>query len=203
MSNYLDFKEKLEAYFKSNGIIINIETTLKDSSYNEKGNNYLYTGKKNLSVISMDSVAQEGYKALLKANGRPLNSVDAFLVDNNGEWFFIEFKDCKISTKKDNIEKKGMANLLMLMDVMLDSSSGLLEGYSNPFIFAREKITYILVCSREKDPYSYDQIRICDNLNQKYTPQCLEKLKYYFFKDAYVYTEEYFERRFVNNFAYD
>jgi len=203
MSDYEEIKKHLQKYFFDKGVTLKIEETLKETSYNEMADRYLYSGSRNLSVISMDNIAKDGYRVIKSALGKPVNTVDAFLVDNNNDWYLIEFKDCKISSKKDNIEKKGMANFLMLLDIFNDEDSIKFEGSKNFFEFARKKLVYILVCSQDKDPYSYEQIRNCDNLGEKYRPDCLLKFKDYFFKDAYAYTEDYFENRFVRKFMYE
>lgn len=207
MNNYEKVKGFLETYFEQKGIEVDLETDLRIASLNDAANppRYLYNGNNELQVISMDTIAKDGYRKVKGAIGKPPNTVDAFLADAKNEWFFIEFKDCKISKKKDNIEKKGMANFLMLLDVFTSLGEEAQEvfDFKEPMKFAREKITYILVCSREENIYAYDQIRAYDNLGEKYTPDCLQKFKDYFFKDAYVYTEEYFERRFVNKFSYE
>lgn len=205
MSNYERVKSLLANYFADRGATVDLEKDLHVVSLNEQGNKYLFDGEKNLKVISMDDVARDGYRQVKEAVGNPVNTVDAFLADVNNEWFFIEFKDCKLSTKKDNIEKKGMANFLMLQDIFEELGDECRDvfGVDDPMKFAREHITYILVCSQEKDPYTYDQIRNHDATKEKYTPACLQKFKDYFFKDAYAYTEEYFEKRFVNKFVYE
>ena len=204
MSNYERVKSLLGNYFADRGIAVDLEKDLHLVSLNEQGDKYLYEGERELRVISMDDIAKDGYKIIKGAKGKPVNTVDAFLADVNNEWFFIEFKDTKISSKKDNIEKKGMANFLMLLDLFesMGDECKLIFDTENPMQFAREHITYILVCSMEKNPYVYDQVRIHDVTKEKYTPECLQKFKEYFFKDAYVYTEEYFEKRFVKNFKY-
>lgn len=142
MTNYEKFKERVLRYLTSHNVNIEIESTLKEMSYNDKENNYLYDGR-DLQVISMDSVACDGYKIIKNAECRPLNSVDAFLVSKNGCWYLIEFKDCKINTKKDNIEKKGMANLFMLMDINDELNNELIDGYDSFLKFARDNIEYI------------------------------------------------------------
>ncbi len=213
MSNYEEFKNMLQQYFEDKGISFPIETTLRDSSENDHDKNelpvYLYTGEKNLPVISMDAVAQIGYKKSKEApNGSShnVNTADAFLIDADKEWYFIEFKDCKISSKKDNIEKKGMANWLMLMDIFehmeADRCSDIVD-VNNLMQFARDHITYIVVCNSEKDPYTYEHVRSCDILKERYTPECLYKFKDFFFKDAYAYTEQFFEQKFVKNFVFE
>lgn len=211
MSYYEEFKDALVRYFKEKGIEFEIETTLHDSSENDHDKNtaptYLYNGEKNLPVISMDAVAQVGYKRIKdapKGSKYNVNTADAFLIDVNKEWYFIEFKDCKISSKKDNIEKKGMANWLMLMDIFLDmdeDASSKIIDINNLMQFARKHITYIVVCNGEKDPHTYEQVKNSNLLGEHYTPECLFKFKYFFFKDAYAYTEQFFEKKFVKHFV--
>lgn len=207
MNNYEKIKGLLNSYFVNKKIHVDLETDLHEASLNENAipPNYLFVGKNNICAISMDDIAKNGYRIIKGATGKPVNTVDAFLADVNNEWFLIEFKDCKISSKKDNIEKKGMANFLMLVDIFSEMGEDCLDVFDleNPMKFARENITYILVCSENLNPYTYDQIRVCDHFNEKYTPPCLQKFKDYFFKNAYVYTEEYFEKRFVNKFVYE
>lgn len=207
MNNYEKVIKHLKKYFAGGGLSFNMETDMKMASVNDQvtPHKYLFDGSNNINVISMDNVAQKGYKVLKGAIGDPVNTVDAFLADINNDWFFIEFKDCKISNKKDNIEKKGMGNFLMLADIFSSLGACCKDVFEPdaPMKFAREHITYILVCSEDKNSHTYDQIRICDSLGEKYTPPCLQKFKDYFFKDAYVYTEEYFEKRFVDKFVYE
>ena len=212
MSNYDNFKKMLITYFEDKDIKISLETSLHYSSENNHDNNsktYVYNGDKDLPVISMDSVARDGYRNLKKVPfdlKRNVNTVDALLIDSDNQWYFVEFKDCKISRKKNNIEKKGMANWLMLMDIFLDMGAEIcskLIDVSNLMKFAREHITYIVVCSADKDPNTYNRVKECDLMNEHYTPEPLYKFKDYFFKDAYVYTEDFFERDFVNLFKYE
>lgn len=130
-------------------------------------------------------IIKQGYKSVKGATGKQVNIVDAFLADVNNEWFFIEFKDTRISNKakKDNIKKKGMANWLMLLDIFEKTGDKCKDvfGVDNTMQFAREHITYILVCSQEKNPYVYEQVRNHDTTKETYTPECLQKFKEYFF----------------------
>lgn len=94
----------------------------------------------------------------------------------------------------------------MIMDIFYaigsDHSSNILD-LSNPIQFARNHITYIVVCNSKKDVYTWEQVRNCDNAGEHYTPDCLNKFKYFLFKDAYAYTEDYFEKRFVKKFVFE
>ena len=216
MNDYTAFRDAIKDYFAKRGIEFEIESTLKESSKNDQASSYLYTGSmSDFQVISMDALAQMGYHKIRVVKDVSevqnaereinVNTVDAFMIDINREWFFIEFKDCKISSKKDNIEKKGMANWLMLMDIFfemgVESCKGILD-LLNPFEFSRKHITYIVVCSKEKDPYTWEQVRNFEKVNEHYTPKCLYKFKYFFFKDAYAYTTEFFEERLIKKHSF-
>ena len=74
--------------------------------------------------------------------------------------------------------------------------------YSNPVKFAKKNVVYILVCSSSKNPNVVTQVRNYKYKKKKYTPEYMQKMKEYLFKDAYVYTEIEFEREFVKKFQY-
>ena len=208
MSNYEVFCETVSQFFEKNGISFEMQLTIHDASLNDEGKQYLYNGKYDkFPVVSMDAIAQDGYHLLKEIPAdreRNINTVDAFCIDVEGEWYFIEFKDCKISGNRkklrDNIDKKGMANWLMMQDIFFsigeEKCSNLID-LRNPCEFARKKITYILVFDGLKDPYSYEKVREMDKQGKHYTPNCMNKFKDYFFKDAYAYTVEFFEQRFL------
>lgn len=96
--------------------------------------------------ISMDSLAKNGYKNIKPAQGKPVNTVDAVLVDKNNEWYLIEFKDCMIS-QKDNI-KKGMVNFLkthmcILKSILKEDLFKILNMSSFITIYEGQKIVFI------------------------------------------------------------
>ena len=139
-----------------------------------------------------------------------INTADAFLINKDNNWFFIEFKDSEIKATKDslknNVLKKAYSNWYMLLD-MLYSTNGrddayLDFAYFNPVEFAKQHVYYILVCSTDKNPNIYTQVKNHDLIGEKYTPEFMLRLKDYLFRDAYVYTEEFLERRFVEEFSY-
>ena len=90
----------------------------------------------------------------------------------------------------------------ILFEMKENESEYLNFTFENPIKFAKENITYIVVCSLEKNPTTYKQIRRKRIIGEKYTAPFLERIKSYLFKDAYVYTEDFFEREFVNKFEY-
>ncbi|MCR5308567.1 MAG: hypothetical protein K6E21_00450 [Bacilli bacterium] len=208
MSLFDLFVNQLTSFFKTYNPSFNCLDTLQNSSYDEDKKVFLinldsYNG---MNVVSMDNVVKDGYVKL--KNDPPTkhvpSSVDAFLIDSNNEWYFIEFKNRKISKCKDNLEKKGLNNILVLIDTFKIASKNMDVCFDNdnPIDFIKQHCTYIVVVSEDLDSYSYEQVRSADNLNEVYTPECLEKLKYFYFKDAFVYTPEFFERRFLKKFNY-
>lgn len=209
MSNYNDIVAMLEKYLSDNNIDISIKSDLHKASFNDNENNYLYNGKK-LQVVDMDNIAKKAYRLIKKPDSitedDSVNTADAFLVDKENEWFFIEFKDSPLNSVKDSVLKKAYSNWYMLMDILFEMKENESEylnfTFENPIKFAKENITYIVVCSLEKNPTTYKQIRRKRIIGEKYTAPFLERIKSYLFKDAYVYTEDFFEREFVNKFEY-
>ena len=209
--NYIGIKKLLKSYGEKYGITgVNVVTSLHDASINKAVLNnpcYVYDSKHDMEVIDMDAIAKDIYKVAKKAEGNPVNTADAFVIKQNNEWCFIEFKDTTIvadkKSLKDNIIKKAYANWYMLLDILYDMKNLCEEvdfNYINPVDFARKHVVYIVVCSCNKNPNVYTQIKNNSYSNQNYTPIFMQKLKDYLFKDAYIYTEDFFEREFVRKF---
>lgn len=120
--------------------------------------------------------------------------------------------DIDISIKSDihrvsyNDSEKVYSNWYMIMDMIFEMRGNENEyfdfDYNNPIKFAKEHVTYIIVCTLEKNPDIYRMIKNNDRTGKKYTAPFLERIKAYLFKDAYIYTEKYLERKFVKNFEY-
>lgn len=215
MSNLYDFKNILDEYLQKNGISFNMISDLYHTSINDanQANPYqVYKNRKNLVVIDMDKIAKEGYKVIKKAKGSDsiVNTVDAFLINKDNEWFFIEFKDETLNAKnsrlKNGIIKKAYSNWYMLLDILYDMNTSNKSyakfDFDHPVKFAKEHIHYILVCSDRKNPQVVQQIKNHEKIGEKYTPPFMQRLKIYLFKDVYVYTETYLERKFVRGFMY-
>ena len=212
MSNFDVFKDTVMQYFKEYGISVSCLSNLHKDSLNEAGDRYLYNGELDFKTISMDTVAKDGYKQVKGTlpEEHPINTVDSFLINRENEWFLIEFKDCPVKgdkqKTKDNIIKKAYANWYMILDIfytmMEQGNKSSIFDVSNPVKFAEEHVHYILVCSKDKNANLYNQVKNHALMNQNYTPPFMRRLKDYIFKDAYVYTEDFFERKFVNSFTY-
>ena len=214
MSNFTIFKDMIISYLEDNGITLSLFSNLHDTSFNGDPSKprHVYTSIKDLDVLDMDLLAKNGYKVIKNAAGpnNIVNTADAFIINSNNEWYFIEFKDAPVkadnSGLKNNVLKKGYSNWYMILDILYDryqkGKSYPFFSIDNPINFAKNHVCYILVCSEDKNPKIYQQIKNCDLIGEKYTPPFMERLKDYMFKEAYVYTETYFEKKFVDKFTY-
>lgn len=208
MSNFEVINNVINEYLSSHSLQIEYTSSFRETSFNEKENNYLYNGEVDFNVISMDDLAKYGYKITRKADveSNPITTVDAFIISESNEWYFIEFKDKMIRASKqatkDNIIKKAYENWYMLLDMFyfLKEKGNEYEIFdsTNPVRFAREHVSYILVCSTSKNPNIYTQVKNNMLIQKNYTPPFMQRLKDYLFKEAYVLTEEYFKEEFVN-----
>lgn len=217
MSNYEIFKAFITQFNKFN-ISQNLEVTLTDASFDKNNEVYVYgSSKKSLNVLDFDAFVQQIYlrkffsadeiQEFIKAKSLStysLSSVDAFLIDKNGEWFFIEFKNQAIKNAKDSVEKKAYQNLFWITGLFLSDKSNNKPFFDslNPIEFARNHITYILVVSTDKNFMNYEKMHFLERSGEKFRPNFMEKLKHYVYKDAYVYTEDLFESCFVKEFEY-
>lgn len=221
MNNYQKFILLLQNYLKENLAISddNIEelskrflSDMKNASLNDNNNYYLYDGDKKLNVIKMDDFTD--FYCKIKSNTTKkennINAVDAFLINKDNIWFLIEFKDTKIksdsSKVKHNIIRKAYGNWYMLLDILYNmKNKNLVDNfdYKNPTKFAKNNVVYILVCSGENNTQIQKFISDAKSEKRHYTPPFMNKLKWYLFKDAYIYTELYFEKEFVNKFKYE
>ena len=211
MTNFEIMTQSLRQYLSHHGISMDFISNLHDTSLNDTGCNHIYKGDCDFDVISMDAVAKDGYKIIkqIDPNSNPITTTDAFLINEDNEWFFIEFKDSSITGDKkglkDNIIKKAYESWYMLLNVLYylreHGESCELFDDEDPVKFAKEHVTFILVCSFDKNLRVYDLAKDCIRAKKHYTPLFMMRLKEYLFKDAYVYTENLFEREFVSKFS--
>ena len=189
--------------FVSDLIKTSLDSNSKVSLYTNKANN--------LNVLDMDVFAKNIYYSVYGQNmcDNIINSPDAFLINNENHWFFVEFKNSEVSAKKSNLKgnilKKALCCIYSMIDVLSEVNNGdMLSAYPNPLNFFRSNVTYILVCSNEKNPtVSHRNVQQRTTTGKyRYTPEFMQKINSYLFYDAYVYTEKYFEEEFVKNFKY-
>ena len=205
----------MEDYLNINGVPLSVVSNLHDTSLNDtdkKNPVYVYTAQDDLDVVDMDLIAKRGYRFIKNARGEGniVNTADAFIISRSNDWYFIEFKDREIkadnSGLKNSVLKKAYSNWYMLLDILYfmyeNGKAHSAFTYENPVKFAKEHVHYILVCSTDKNPTVYQQIKNHDLIGETYTPLFMQRLKDYMFKDAFVYTETFLERKFVRCFNY-
>lgn len=183
---FVDFCDIFKSLLSLNDkdIISNMcDASLDDS--NKESLVYLYDGKyNNMDTVKLDDMTLPFLHYMknerrLKYFEQP-KAVDAICVNQNNEWFLIEFKNCPIykNTTLSSFSRK---------NVFGDDVTE----------FARTHFTYIAVVSREKNPDEFRRIHECPN--NRYTPPYLSKYVGYYFKDVYMLTENEFSK-FISDF---
>lgn len=214
MNNFELTAQFFEKYSKKHGVDFpdDFVSDLIKTSIDSVSKMSLYTNKtNNLNVLDMDVFAKKIYYRVWGQNmpDNIFNSPDAFLVNSDNHWFFIEFKNSQINAQnaktKSNILKKAFCIVYSIIDVLSEVNDGyILSAYSNPLSFFRSNVTYILVCSNDKNP-TVSQRNVQQRITTgkyRYTPEFMQKINSYLFYDACIYTEKYFEEEFVKNFKY-
>lgn len=212
MNNFDKMVGMINDYLLQNEAYRDILSDLKNASKPDGSVDYVYKGKHNFVVIKMDEISK-GYKEIKKPENKeekPVNAVDAFLINHKNEWYFIEFKDSSIQDKqnslKNNLLKKAYSNWYMLMDMLYEMKDKEKKyigfDFNDPVKFAQNNVFYIVVCTLSKNPRLYELIKGEELSNRKHTPEFMSRLKGYLFKDAYVYTEDFFERKFASKFVF-
>lgn len=205
MEQMNEFQRLVEKYLNNHGIEhLQILSDTCETSRNTEGNQYLCHAR--VPVIDMDKIAQHAYRKIMMPESTAIHdsisSADAFLIRADREWYYIEYKDQRLSnTEYKKIIKKALESILMLIDILYkvrksgDSHSEF--DYNDPIGFIRKKVNYIVVFNHEKDPYATNQVQNYKMKKSNYVPDFMRKLDAYWFKSAYVLTEEAFEHNFL------
>ena len=218
MSMYESFVNLLTNYCRQVGYPIQIEKSLHDASEDEEHSVKIFSSvHQNLSSISMDSIAQN-VVARIHFGDPPRKdvapaSVDSFLIDSNGYWYFIEFKNQTIKNAKQKCVEKSYANIFWLMKILEEmQKKGLFSfnAYSScavemsAFDFVKQYCKFILVVGNDKMDNDLKRVRDARNAKLDLSKSCLflKKLESYIFKSAVVYSADQFDREFVKNFRY-
>lgn len=120
MTNYDQMKNLIEAFGDKYNQHICMESSLsivsedKDNSKNTGEVQFVYNGKADMSIIDMDEIAHKMYRVIRnhdsKKDDESLASADVFVINLEDIWYFIEFKNQKISKAKDSVTKKAYQN---------------------------------------------------------------------------------------------
>ena len=220
MSKYQDFLQLLKSYCAKKNCPTDIETTLRDASLNDTdlSNPKYITLTQNLNAISMDSIAQNVVRKIYFAsstkNSDSPASVDAFLIDASGKWYFIEYKNQKLAKTKEKCIEKSYSNvfwLLKILEEMKEEGLFLFEKYSscssgiNPFDFVKEHCHFVLVAWDNGEDIQYlAKMRDAKKANLPLPDSFtfLKKLESYIFKSAQAYTENEFNQNLIQSFRY-
>lgn len=220
MSKYESFVNLLNTYCNQAGYPIQIEKSLHDSSLDDTNSVNAFTPAQNdLNSISMDSIAQK-VVGRIHFSGPPRNdvapaSVDSFLIDSDGYWYFIEFKNQCGSNKKvkEDCIKKSYANVFWLFKILDELQKKHLFSFNaysscmtemSPFDFVKNYCKFILVIGNDKVDNELNRIREAKKAKMTLPDSCrfLKKLESYVFKSADVYSADQFDCEFVRNFRY-
>mgnify|MGYP000906319425 FL=1 len=216
MTNYDQMKNLLRQFSDKYVGESFIESKMSDVSEDKNesvisgSKKFVYENKrKDMCVIDMDEIAHNIYRIARYPESvkeeDSLASADAFVISTDNIWYFIEFKNQKINKAKDSVTKKAYQNWFWLVDVLYEMKEQIQYdtfNYDNPIEFARENVIYILVVSEEKNYENIKKIHDCSLAGEKFCPEYMKKLEKYIFKEAYVYTPEMLEQKFVKKFVY-
>lgn len=204
-----ELKEIIGIYADKYGVDpVGIEKNLSETSIDDSDKDravYIYNPEhmKDVRVISWDAFAQNIYRRIRypesKAERDSVSSPDAVFIDRAGIWYFIEFKNQKLTKTSSSVRAKMVEAWHEFMDMLFDTRPASIDEvfFQHPIEYARQNVVFILVVG---DKYSDDvaHIQDKDRAGEKYTPEFMYKLKRYYFKDAYAYTAELLEKRLVS-----
>lgn len=219
MTNYEQIKEILQTFADNHHIgSSQIETMLSEVSDDKSETKrtgiktFVYNAcRKDIAIIDMDEVAHNIYRHVRfpesTKESESLASVDAFVISSDDVWYFIEFKNQKISKTKDSVTKKAYQNWYWLVDVLYEMNEQHQMkydkfNYDNPIEFARNNVVYILVVSEDKNLADVDKMRKCFLAGKRFQTEFIKKLEKYIFKETYIYTPDLLEKRLIKLFKY-
>lgn len=218
MTNYEQIKGLFQKFADKYKRQICIETELSSASEDKAetkrtGDKKLVyeNNRQDLKIIDMDEIAHNVYRIARFPDSvkesESLASADAFAISSEDIWYFIEFKNQKITRAKESVTKKAYQNWFWLVDILYELwEQKQLKydtfNYDNPIEFARKNVVYILVVSEDKNKLEADKMEKCQLAGVKYQPEYMKKLEKYIFKEAYAYTPQLLERNFVKRFKY-
>lgn len=208
MNNFDAFKELLEQYLTERGYPNPLISDIERTSYSDEMKQSLCISS--LRVIDMDKFAKKGYRKIILpgsvSEDESINTADAFLVNKDNVWYFVEFKYAKLGNAKASVLKKAYSNVYAVMDVLFSMRGTGYEykgfDYNNPIRFFQENVIYILVFSEKDNPQHVMQMRNYRYKNQNYLPEFMSRLQGYIYKEAFAVTESVFANSFLKNFSY-
>ncbi len=208
MTKLEKFTSMMEAYLGRNGFDTELASDISTTSRNTETGVSLCSSS--MRVIDMDRFARQGYRKIIlpvsETEDDSINTADAFMINRNNEWYFVEFKDAKLGNSKQSILKKAYSNLYAVLDVLYEMKKEKEAypdfPYEDPIHFIQEHVTYILVFSGAKNPLDAEQMLNYIKIRKKYLPIFMKRLQGYIYKEAYAVTEDEFVKNFLTHFYY-
>ena len=179
------------------------KATLKETSKDIHNGSDIFMTMSTLSVVNFDTV-KEDYIRDLGVPETPASN-DALYLSDDGEYYFIEFKNGYIDRNKIyEIRLKIFDSLLIFTDIISKSIS-----------FTRKNMNYVLVYNEERNVSeeinrgiqaspSREKISrhyIENKAGKKYIRFNLERFEQLYFKGVYTYNQECFENKFVSKYS--
>ena len=232
VNNYEKFVQLMSSYCSSVGYPTQIEKNLSEISVDTtKTPPWSFVSNHfDLKAVSMDDVAQNVIRNLYYIGTTKIDespaSADAFLIDSNGFWYFIEFKNQDICSKnakkgskksvKEKCIEKSYATIYWLLKILEDLKKERIFSFSSfepnskdiePLDFVKKYCKYILVLGNP-DHANDNILQKIKNAKLAKIPSSevlpfLKKLSSYVFNSADVYGCEQFDNEFVKNFKYE
>lgn len=203
---YKKFCSVVESF--DSGAVKKCSSTMKEASYDDKNNYYVYFDHENNQDFNVDMTIfklDDFSEIYNPKNIYP--AVDAVCIDSKNNWYLIEFKNQKFNDAKSSVKKKMMGSLWIISGTYLKTNN--ISDISNNsktkniIDFSRENITYILVCSSKKNRQEIsDKMRkhMASATGKNYNPNKLDYCTECFcFKDAYILDEKEL-RNFIAQF---
>lgn len=208
MTNFEQFSNMMNRYLEERGYAVQLEADISKLSQSTEEETPLCRSK--LKAINMDVFAKRAYRKIIlpdsKTEDDAINTADAFLINRDNDWYFIEFKDAKLGNAKASVLKKAYSNVYAVLDILyaMQRTKARYDGfdYENPVEFMRQNVTYVLVFSAAKNPQHVIQLKNHQLKGEKYLPGFMERLPGYIYKDAYAMTEINFDGGFAKQLTY-
>lgn len=199
MSNLEKFASMMEVYLKRKGYTENLVSNISDTSFSSEAKASLCNSS--MIVIDMNRFAKRGYRRIIlplcQTEADSINTADAFMINKDNEWYFVEFKDAKVGNSKHSILKKVYSNVYAVLDVLYEmkeqEEAYLQFAYENSIDFIHKHVTNILVFSGAKNLQDAKQMLNFKLIKGKYLLEFMKRLQGYIYKEAYAVNEGEFE----------
>lgn len=171
-------------------------TTFCETSKDTDSDEVKYMTQSEIEVVNFDEVKNE-YIQDMKLSVTPCSN-DALYIDKEGKYYFVEFKNGKMNSKKIyNVQNKIYDSLLIFCDIT-----------SRNISFCRENVNFILVYNESKNPKEDGETQESPRVaigkhfsakaKKKFIRFDLEKFKTIYFKEVDTFTEKEFMEKVVS-----